>query len=433
MGKTFLDVKDHITDCYRAILAGDYHPVRVCGYIREMEEWDTDIPFIEALRALGIPEFRAEEQACFIILCHHIIHDGLLAVDFGQYCNRMCYDFVEEGKEKLLRRGFIRRVGNNSDTPERACQQRKRYLLSAPAFGMLFRGRSELLSVDDLSRQAEIVMAPTITPRQLFFNEVNRPDVERLEMLLEPVRFSSVMERLRSRGRKASVVCLLYGAPGTGKTELARQLARSTGRDLVVADAAKLFASFHGDTEKNVTELFETYRYLHAMTTNVPILLFNEADGFLGKRTPLMRQAVDKIENRVQNILLQALEEFEGIFIATTNLAQNIDPAFERRLLYKIRFNLPDQQTRTRIWRSMIPDMDPEEAALLASRYEFSGGQIDNIAKKRDIDEALLGSTPTLSTMLGYCDNELLESDVDVNLGKVDFGEAFFGHGGTMS
>ena len=81
-------------------------------------------------------------------------------------------------------------------------------------------------------------------------------DIDRLYLLMNPERFSTVMERLRSRGRKASAACLLYGAPGTGKTELAKQLALTTGRDLVIADAAKLYASWHGDTEKNVKELF---------------------------------------------------------------------------------------------------------------------------------------------------------------------------------
>ncbi len=140
----------------------------------------------------------------------------------------------------------------------------------------------------------------------------------------------------------------------------------ATGRDLVIADAAKLYSSWHGDTEKNVKELFETYQYLQCVSSNVPILLFNEADGFLSKRTDVMRQAVDRIENRVQNLLLQALEDFEGIFIATTNLVGNMDAAFERRFLYKIKFQMPDLQTRAKIWMSMMPDLDWGEALILA-------------------------------------------------------------------
>lgn len=169
-------------------------------------------------------------------------------------------------------------------------------------FGKLFKGRKDLLSLEALSKQAEIIVSSTIQKKDLFFNEANMEDIDRLYLLMNPERFSTVMERLRSRGRKASAACLLYGAPGTGKTELAKQLALTTGRDLVIADAAKLYASWHGDTEKNVKELFETYQYVQSISNNAPILLFNEADGLLSKRTDVMRQAVDKIENRIQNL-----------------------------------------------------------------------------------------------------------------------------------
>ncbi len=142
-----------------------------------------------------------------------------------------------------------------------------------------------------------------------------------------------------------------------------------------------------------------------------------------------MRQAVDRIENRVQNLLLQALEDFEGIFIATTNLVGNMDAAFERRFLYKIKFQMPDLQTRAKIWMSMIPDLDWGEALILASRYVFSGGQIDNVAKKRDIDEALFGEKPTFGQMQNYCDNEMITEKKGA---KGDSNKRFFTHGGTV-
>lgn len=146
-----------------------------------------------------------------------------------------------------------------------------------------------------------------------------------------------------------------------------------------------------------------------------------------------MRQAVDKIENRIQNLLLQALEDFEGVFIATTNLTNNMDSAFERRFLYKINFQVPDPETRAKIWQSMIPDLGRGEAMILASQYEFSGGQIDNVAKKRDIDEALFDEKPTLEQMLNYCDNELIASNDGKGSDKIDFNKTFFSHGGTVS
>lgn len=97
---------------------------------------------------------------------------------------------------------------------------------------------------------------------------------------------------------------------------------------------AKLHSSFTGDTEKNYRELFRAYRYLVHLSSNAPIMLFNEADGILSKRGDVLRQAVDKICNRIQSLLLQELEDFKGIMIATTNLAENMDEAFDRRFLF---------------------------------------------------------------------------------------------------
>ena len=81
----------------------------------------------------------------------------------------------------------------------------------------------------------------------------------------------------------------------------------------------------------------------------------------------------------------------------------------------------------------MIPDLGQSEAVILASQYVFTGGQIDNVAKKRDIDEALFGETPTLEQMLNYCDNELIATSGERSYEKMDFNKTFFGHGGTVS
>ena len=433
MSTTFRDVERHLANCCEGFLSKDYSIAMVSDLIMEMDLWNTDIPFVEGMRSLDVFEFKAEEQLGLALMCDHIIHEGLTPIDYAWYSKHPDYERIKSGKEGLLSRGIIRRAGNNSDNPERTGDQKGKYLPTPRVFGKLFKGRKELLSLEALSKQAEIIVSSTIQKKELFFNELNREDIDRLYLLMNPERFSTVMDRLRARGRKASAACLLYGAPGTGKTELAKQLALATGRDLVIADAAKLYASWHGDTEKNVKELFETYQYVQSISMNAPILLFNEADGLLSKRTDVMRQAVDKIENRVQNLLLQALEDFEGIFIATTNLSDNMDAAFERRFLYKINFQIPDPDTRAKIWQAMIPDMGEGEAMILASQYKFTGGQIDNVAKKRDIDEALFGDTPTLEQMLNYCDNELIATSGERSYEKVDFNKTFFGHGGTVS
>ena len=116
------------------------------------------------------------------------------------------------------------------------------------------------------------------------------------------------------------------------------------------------------------------------------------------------------VENSIQNIILQEMEDLKGILIATTNLAQNMDKAFERRFLYKIKFNKPTLKARMQIWHSMLPDLKETDIRTLAERYDFSGGQIENIARHHAIDSILHGEgNLTLDTLMAHCDNERLE------------------------
>ena len=103
------------------------------------------------------------------------------------------------------------------------------------------------------------------------------------------------------------------------------------------------------------------------------------------------------------------MEDFEGIFIATTNRADNLDSAFERRFLYKIHLKLPDADTRRKIWSSLIPELTRDEVKKLATKYQFSGGQISNIATRFDIDVALLDKQPSFNEIISYCETELIE------------------------
>ena len=104
------------------------------------------------------------------------------------------------------------------------------------------------------------------------------------------------------------------------------------------------------------------------------------------------------------------MENLKGILIATTNLAQNMDKAFERRFLYKIKFNKPSLEARMSIWQTMLPSLREGDLRALAAKYDFSGGQIENIARHNAIDGILHGDDSlTLDTLLAHCDNERLE------------------------
>jgi len=123
----------------------------------------------------------------------------------------------------------------------------------------------------------------------------------------------------------------------------------------------------------------------------------------------------------MQNIILQEMETLEGILIATTNLTENLDAAFERRFLYKIKFESPDVDARKHIWHTMIPELTNEEVEKVANSYEFSGGQIENVARKYAINNILYGEAQdSLDSLFDFCDNEMIQ-DSNAQMRRVGF------------
>lgn len=249
-----------------------------------------------------------------------------------------------------------------------------------------------------------------ILPKQLFYNDKERKLVEELAALLDEKNFQGIRDRLKETNFRSGFACLFYGAPGTGKTETVLQIARKTGRDLIQVNISDIKSMWVGESEKNIKGIFDDYRKMVKQSAKTPILLFNEADAIIGKRMVGAEKAVDKLENNIQNIILQEIEQLEGILIATTNLAENMDKAFERRFLYKVKFEKPDLHGRLQIWQTMIPSLNDADASFLAARYDFSGGEIENIARHYTIQSILHGKpADMLKSLVGYCDSERLE------------------------
>jgi SpoVK/Ycf46/Vps4 family AAA+-type ATPase len=211
--------------------------------------------------------------------------------------------------------------------------------------------------------------------------------------------------------------CLFYGKPGTGKTETVNQIARMTGRDVMLVDIAETKSCWFGESEKRIKKVFDKYRQYAKVNNPAPILLFNEADAVIGKRKDVNSGNVAQTENTIQNIILQEMENLDGIMIATTNLTKNLDPAFERRFLYKIEFNKPTLEARKAIWKSQLPELRDEDAETLAGRYDFSGGQIENIARKRTVDSIIHAGRIDLETLNEYCGDEKLDKDRGITIG----------------
>lgn len=173
-----------------------------------------------------------------------------------------------------------------------------------------------------------------------------------------------------------------------------------------MADVSKLKSMWVGECEKNLKSLFSRYRRLVRESKVTPILLFNEADAIFGIRQSGAESAVDKMENSLQNIILQEMEDLKGIMIATTNLSEYSDKVFERRFLYKVKFDKLTAKVKARIWKSMMPEHSDADAQYLSGKFELSGGQIENIVRKKTIQSILQGKEPAIEEILRFCCEE---------------------------
>ena len=263
-----------------------------------------------------------------------------------------------------------------------------------------------------------LIPVEKIIIKELFYNEKIKIRINELKMLLREENFVSIQTRLSERNMRTGFACIFSGPPGTGKTETAYQIAYETGRDIMLVNIAETKSMWFGESEKLIKAVFDQYRRVVKSGGLVPILLFNEADAVLGKRRQLTdsRNGPDQTENAIQNIILQEMEDLNGILIATTNMTANLDKAFERRFLYKIEFDKPDPDSKKKIWQSLIPNLSDEYAIRLSEQFDFSGGQIENIARKCMVSSILNGTIPDFSGYDALCREELLEKH-DLKIG----------------
>ena len=171
------------------------------------------------------------------------------------------------------------------------------------------------------------------------------------------------------------------GPPGTGKTICAEALAYALEKRLLVVRYAELESRWVGQTSKHVASVFRTAEREDA------VLFFDEADAIAGRRFSAVSAAYEREANAIVNVLLHELETFPGVVIFATNLAANIDPAFERRIRTHILFEMPNVEERERIWKAQLHARKTPLAAdvdfrALAEAYPRSGGDIKNAVLK---------------------------------------------------
>ena len=403
IGQMFEDLDDD------AILPKDLY-----GELQVLFKENPQVGFVKHIKELG--HLRLED---FLLLffCHRLVNKDDDDIRFGQMEDCFLYPsnyvtakgLLRSGEHPLMTKKLIEHHsedGMADTTRYKLTEQTKRTLLE------------ELKLNAAEEKLADVIKAKDLREKKMFYVEENRRQVGELQSFFVPENYQKIRQRMEQTGFRTGFACLFYGGPGTGKTETVYQLARQTGRDIMVVDVPQIKSKWVGDSEKNIKALFDRYRELVKKAKQTPILLFNEADAIIGIRQQGAQRAVEKMENSIQNIILQEMETLDGIMIATTNLQQNLDKAFERRFLYKIKFEKPTVEARVLIWRTMIPDLSEMDAKTLAAKYDFSGGQIENIARHYTIDSILHDAKEDkLAMLINHCDNERLDENTPKRIG----------------
>lgn len=377
--------------------------------LENMEKGFVGIDFVR--RMMSLVSVR-EERFIFYDCCGDFL-DGeesflveTLAQVYYEGSARRKAQAISEGKNFLIEKNFLQLI--KRDSASESCLA-------------LTDNAKELLLGEDLAlyekkfSSRDLIDPDNINEVKLFYSKENQRQIDTLTSYLSPMNFKKIQDNLRAKGMKAGFAVLLYGEPGTGKTESVYQIAKKTNRGIIKVDVAKSKSCWFGESEKLIKDIFDKYKEVCKKATdgnmpggNVPILLFNEADAIFSKRKDVSVGNVAQTENAIQNIILDEMENLEGILIATTNLTSNFDSAFERRFLYKIKFDMPSNKARVAIWESRLPTLSCGDLDKL-SCYKLSGGQIDNIVRKATMNEILTGLAPSLESIDELCTEEKLD------------------------
>ena len=320
-------------------------------------------------------------------------------------------DFNDE-KHHLLETGLLE-IEKNEDI------ERTRLTLSDKSLELLYGENADLYKTKN--QMKNVLQPEEIKEKHLFYEADIQNQIEMLSNSLSHEHLSNIQKRLEEKGLPKGVAVILYGAPGTGKTETVYQLAKKTNRKIMHVDISESKSMWFGESEKSIKKIFSNYRSLCKScknhNENIPILLFNEADAIISKRGTLDGGGPRQTENAMQNILLEEMEKLAGILIATTNLCENMDAAFERRFLFKIKYEKPSIESRSKIWMNKLESISNDDAVNLAKQFDFSGGEIDNIVRKCEMNEIISGARPDYEQLVDICRQERLEKEGERRMG----------------
>ena len=280
--------------------------------------------------------------------------------------------------------------------------------------------KKTLSLIGNLKPNMELIIPSTT--KDTLFEIIKGDNLERVNLQYTTeidATFTDFCSLSNKINKNENLSILLYGAPGTGKTEFAKQVAKNVNGTLYQLNFPHIQSKWIGETEKNIRRVFNLYREAWQKSKEPIILLINEADGLMNKRVSV-NTSNDAFANQAQTELLEQLEKFDGILIATTNLLGNIDTAFHRRFLFKTEIHAPDEMSRSNYLKSSViyPLLNSSQIAMLNS-ISFTIADLKNMEQKigliqrirllssKDLDALFIseGLIKNTSKAIGYAIN----------------------------
>lgn len=241
-------------------------------------------------------------------------------------------------------------------------------------------GSSQVPPVVPQTRQQKVIQWTVTYPKYRLHDLIL--DSGTLAMLLEVISYFENRELLfitwglaERFSQEDGLAVNLYGPPGTGKTMAAHAISEALHKKMICVDYAEIESKYVGETSKNLSRLFQTAKEQDC------VIFFDEADALLSKRVSNMTSATDVSVNQTRSVLLNLLNQYQGVILFATNFIQNFDAAFLRRIKYHIQFHLPDEALREQLWRTYIPSKMPCQVdySHLAKAFPgISGSDIAN-------------------------------------------------------
>jgi hypothetical protein len=386
---------DEIQEVLEEVLKANQN-LNLVKYIENLSVFDSDL-----------------EAATMLSICSRFLFDSrpfnLEYFDRGSHFSRLELTVfrknLAEGDWKPLREGYVQLAGakfSRDDTRLQLTDKGHLYFLAEldpKILGVIRKKWSNTI--------LPMLKPKDILPVELVFNSDFEPELKKVETLLGKTCFKQYCREFAKTSRMKGITMLFHGAPGCGKTEFVLQLARATNRPIMKVQVTDFMSKWVGESESNLKRVINIYKRLVMEASVAPILFLNECDQIIGKRVNVT-DSVDQMSNSLQNILLEELEDFQGILIGTTNLVHNMDRAFERRFLFKLQFPAPNADSQSRIWSALMPSLPQEVIKHIVSSFDFSPSEINNVVKRYRIEKMIFPDTE-FETLLRLCKNETFD------------------------